>query len=315
MDEKSPILAAGVWIAAVLLAVSALAIAFSFVTGVVFAPIYAASALSLRKGIQWGGYGPALFHAVASLGLTNFALQQSSLQLGLAAAMSLGLAFVFLRAGHAAPDRSTWQAPAWIILALLFATYFVAFRVYTFPTVSMEPTILVGDTVLVRTRFNGKPARGQMIAFHYPVDRRQTFLKRIAGVPGDRIQIRRKELWVNGAAANEPYKRNLTEYFDSYRDHFPSEPNVELVPAGAAMLAKHVVNGEAVVPPGHYFVLGDNRDSSLDSRYWGFVPEEDIIGKPVTVLSSADLAADEVLQRRPTATLWRMRWRRLLLPL
>ena len=79
-----------------------------------------------------------------------------------------------------------------------------------------------------------------------------------------------------------------TEYIDSYRDNFPGEPNVHVAESAIDMLTNHVENGEVVVPPGYYFAMGDNRDSSLDSRYWGFVPRENIIGKPLIIYWSYD---------------------------
>ncbi len=93
---------------------------------------------------------------------------------------------------------------------------------------------------------------------------------------------------MNGKKLVEPYVVHKTEYTDSYRDNFPSEPNVHVSEGAAEMLEKHVQNGEVVVPPSRYFAMGDNRDSSLDSRYWGFVPRENIIGKPLIIYWSYD---------------------------
>ncbi len=136
--------------------------------------------------------------------------------------------------------------------------------------------------------------RGDIIVFRYPVDIRQTFVKRVVGIPGDRIKIVNKQVHLNGKPLNEPYKYHKTEYIDSYRDNFPGEPNTRLSESGTEMLTKHVVNGEVVVPPGAYFALGDNRDSSLDSRYWGFVPRENIIGKPVIIYWSYDAPTERL---------------------
>ena len=111
------------------------------------------------------------------------------------------------------------------------------------------------------------------------MDISQTFVKRCIGLPGDRIRLVDKNLILNGKAVTEPYVVHKAEYFDPYRDDFPI-PNVHIPSPASDMLRNHVVNGEVVVPPGFYFAMGDNRDHSSDSRYWGFVPRANIIGKP-----------------------------------
>jgi signal peptidase I len=165
----------------------------------------------------------------------------------------------------------------------------------------MEDTLLIGDHLLV-DKLAYAPAgpvtrhmlpytdikRGDIIVFRYPVDIRQTFVKRVMGVPGDHIRVKDKQVYLNGKRLNEPYVVHKTEYFDSYRDNFPGEPNVRLYEPGQSMLEHNVQNGEVIVPPTHYFAMGDNRDSSLDSRYWGFVPRENIIGKPLIIYWSYD---------------------------
>ena len=93
---------------------------------------------------------------------------------------------------------------------------------------------------------------------------------------------------------DRPYVYHKTEYFDPYRDNFPSEPSGGVLDRGLEMLEHHVVNGEVVVPPDSYFAMGDNRDISLDSRYWGFVPRDNIIGKPLIVYWSYDAPTDEL---------------------
>ncbi len=194
-----------------------------------------------------------------------------------------------------APPRSTVAEWTITILLLLFLTTFLV-QAFVIPTGSMEDTLLVGDHLLVDklSYAPGGPVskhlipylpvkRGDIIVFRYPVDISQTFVKRCMGVPGDRIRMVNKQVYLNGVKLDEPYKVNKTEYIDSYRDNFPGEPNANIYPGAIDMLEHHVVNGEVVVPPGYYFAMGDNRDSSLDSRYWGFVPRENIIGKPLII--------------------------------
>jgi signal peptidase I len=186
------------------------------------------------------------------------------------------------------------------ILLLLFGTATLV-QAYVIPTGSMEDTLLIGDHLLV-DKLAYAPSgpiskyilpyqdvkRGDIIVFRYPVDIKQTFVKRVMGVPGDRIRLENKEVYLNGKKLVEPYKIHKTEYIDSYRDNFPSQPNFPQYELGQNMLENHVVNGEVVVPPGMYFAMGDNRDSSLDSRFWGFVPRENIIGKPLIIYWSYD---------------------------
>ena len=192
------------------------------------------------------------------------------------------------------------------ILLLLFGTTTLV-QAFVIPTGSMEDTLLIGDHLLV-DKMSYAPSgavskhllpyedvkRGDIIVFRYPIDIKQTFVKRVMGVPGDRLRIESKQVYLNGKKLNEPYKYHKTEYFDSYRDNFPSEPNVRLPEPAQRMLTENVVGGEVVVPPGHYFAMGDNRDSSLDSRYWGFVPRENIIGKPLIIYWSYDAPTERL---------------------
>lgn len=192
------------------------------------------------------------------------------------------------------------------ILLLLFLTTTLV-QAFVIPTGSMEDTLLIGDHLLVDKLAYAPPGpvsryilpytqvkRGDIIVFRYPVDISQTFVKRCMGVPGDRIRIINKEVYLNGVKLDEPYKVNKTDYIDSYRDNFPSEPNVNVDVRAIDMLRNHVVNGEVVVPPNSYFAMGDNRDSSLDSRYWGFVPRENIIGKPLIIYWSYDAPTEDL---------------------
>lgn len=200
------------------------------------------------------------------------------------------------------------------ILLLLFATTSLV-QAFVIPTGSMEDTLLIGDHLLVdKLTYSPKGPvskyllpyqdvqRGDIIVFRYPEDIKQTFVKRAIGVAGDHIRIVNKQLMLNGKPAQEPYKYHKTDYFDSYRDNFPSEPNMRVYPGAEEMLNKHVkrstVNGEEIseiiVPDNCVFAMGDNRDSSLDSRYWGFVPRENIIGKPLIIYWSYESSTDRL---------------------
>jgi signal peptidase I len=204
------------------------------------------------------------------------------------------------------PPRGTIAEWTITILLLLFLTTTLV-QAYVIPTGSMEDTLLIGDHLLV-DKLAYAPSgpvsrwllpytdvkRGDIIVFRYPVDIRQTFVKRCIGVPGDRIRVVNKEVYRNGVKLDEPYKYNKTDYVDAYRDNFPGEPNVSVDRRAIDMLQNHTVNGEVIVPPNSYFAMGDNRDSSLDSRYWGFVPRENIIGKPLIIYWSYDAPTDQL---------------------
>ncbi len=220
------------------------------------------------------------------------------------------------------------------IMLLLFGTTNLV-QAFVIPTGSMEDTLLIGDHLLVDKLAYApsgpvskyvlpysEPKRGDIIVFRYPVDIKQTFVKRCIGVPGDHIRLINKQLILNGQPVNEPYVYHKSDLIDSYRDNFPSEPNTYMAEAANDMLANHVVNGEVVVPPGYYFAMGDNRDSSLDSRYWGFVPRGNIIGKPLIIYWSYDAPTEalsrpmmsldhllDLVEHFPSKTRWRRTFR------
>ena len=204
------------------------------------------------------------------------------------------------------PPRGAIAEWAITILLLLFLTTTLV-QAYVIPTGSMEDTLLIGDHLLV-DKLAFAPSgpiskhllpyspvkRGDIIVFRYPVDISMTFVKRAIGIPGDRIRVVNKEVYRNGVKLVEPYKVNKTDYIDTYRDNFPGEPNAFVDRRAVDMLQNHVVNGEVVVPPDTVFAMGDNRDSSLDSRYWGFVPRENIIGKPLIIYWSYEAPTDQL---------------------
>ena len=193
------------------------------------------------------------------------------------------------------------------IILLLFGTTTLV-QAFVIPTGSMEDTLLVGDHLLVdklayapggsMTKYvlpYEEPHRGDIIVFRYPINIKDTFVKRVIGVGGDRLKLVNKKVYRNGKMLDEPYVVHKTEYIDSYRDNFPSDPNVPLYPPAQAMLKDNVnKDGEVVVPAGFFFAMGDNRDSSLDSRYWGFVPRENIIGKPLIIYWSYDAPTEQL---------------------
>ncbi len=168
-------------------------------------------------------------------------------------------------------------------VVLIFATSMVA-QPFVIPTGSMESTLLVGDHLLV-DKLAYAPAgqvaplpyeqvqRGDIVVFRYPPNIRETYIKRVIGLPGDRIRMEHKQVYRNGAALTEPYTQHIFPGYDPGRDDMP----------------------ELTVPHDNYFALGDNRDNSSDSRVWGFVPRENIIGKPLVVLWSYDAPTEDLM--------------------
>jgi signal peptidase I len=186
------------------------------------------------------------------------------------------------------------------ILILLFGTTTLV-QAFIVPTPSMESTVMTGDHLLVDKLSYAppgsiaryflpytEPKRGDVIVFRYPMDISQNYVKRVMGVPGDHIRLVNKVVYLNGKPLTEPYAQHIFPNPDPYRDNFPTEPDGPVYDRAKQMLAEHVQNGEVIVPPDSYFAMGDNRDNSLDSRYWGFVPRENIIGKPLLIFWSYD---------------------------
>jgi signal peptidase I len=173
----------------------------------------------------------------------------------------------------------------------------------------MENNLLVGDHVLVDKLVYSPPGafsrhllpyrdvkRGDIIVFRWPPDITQNYVKRVIGMPGDRLRIVDKRLLLNGREVDEPYVVHKSGGNLPYRDNFPDQPGADVMEAGRAMQLRHVIDSELVVPSGAYFALGDNRDESLDSRYWGFVPRENIIGTPFLIWWSYDAPGERLLQ-------------------
>jgi signal peptidase I len=166
----------------------------------------------------------------------------------------------------------------------LFATTFVV-QAFKIPTGSMESNLLIGDHLLVNKFVYGlssgfwaklfpykEPKRGDVIVFKYPNSPEVAYVKRLIGMPGDKIEMTGRTMYINGQALKEDY----TQFIDpgSINDHF----------------------GPVEVPKDKYFAMGDNRDNSQDSRYWGFVPRDYILGKALVIYWSFETPRDEYLQ-------------------
>ena len=179
-----------------------------------------------------------------------------------------------------------WEWAKTIVLALLLAMFIRTFFIQAFkiPSGSMIPTLLVGDHILVNKLVYGVrnpitrnvwikgriPRRKEVIVFIFPENPKLDFIKRVIGLPGDRIEIRDKKVYVNGKLLKEPYVQH-------------TDPNI--LPASISPRDNF---GPVVVPQGHLFVMGDNRDQSYDSRFWGFVPIRDVKGKAFIIYFSWD---------------------------
>ncbi len=194
-----------------------------------------------------------------------------------------------------------------IAVIVVFVITFVvqAFRV---PSESMENTLLVGDFLLAdKFHFADDGGawgrilpyraiqRGDIIVFRYPVEPSTYFVKRVIGVPGDRIRLQGKAVFINGAPLKERYAIHGLRDRDPYRDDFPASTNFTNVDQRwRSELQRYISGGELMVPAHQYFVMGDNRDRSSDSRYWGFVPRSNILGRPLVIyLSVRGWAEDE----------------------
>ncbi len=190
--------------------------------------------------------------------------------------------------------REYIEAILWaVILALIIRTCII--QSFKIPSGSMEDTLLVGDYLLVNKFIYGvkvpftdlrlpalrAPKQGDVIVFKYPVDRSKDFIKRVIGVAGDEIRIRDKQVYVNGTPYKNPHEMHkdakILAAESSVRDNF----------------------GPVRVPVGSYFVMGDNRDNSYDSRFWGFVSKNDILGSAIIKYWSWD------------SDTWEVRWKRI----
>lgn len=196
-----------------------------------------------------------------------------------------------------------------VILAL-FGTSFVV-QAFKIPSASMETTLLIGDHLLVnKFIFGGTGAwydkllpyrelhRGDIIVFKYPYADHQHFVKRVIGLPGDHLKLVDQDLYINGKLLREPYVvHDPGAPYDPLNYNFPPPPSQFITsamqPEWAQEIRKHITGDEIVVPRGKYFAMGDNRDRSLDSRYWGFVDRDAIMGRPFLIYWSVEAASGD----------------------
>lgn len=216
------------------------------------------------------------------------------------------------------PEETPLEALASICTVIVIALFVFAFigQNFEIPSASMEKTLLIGDHLLV-DRVTLSPAtkwapfvhyrapqRGDIIVFLKPNPESPDLIlvKRVIGTAGDRIHLVQGIVYLNGVAQDEPYQQgpredgNMQHAFNPYRDSFPTvtpSDGEQLTESWRQELPTVIQNGEIVVPPGKVFAMGDNRTESLDGRYWGFVPVENIMGRPMFVYWSFKTPADQ----------------------
>ncbi|RMH79584.1 MAG: signal peptidase I [Acidobacteria bacterium] len=189
------------------------------------------------------------------------------------------------------------KVPRWLrelVIVLVVVLFIRAFLVqaYNIPSGSMKPTLLVGDFILVNKlvyRFT-EPQRGDMVVFRWPVDPRIDFIKRIVGVPGDRVQVVADRLFINGKEVPRRYLGEVLEDGNRkiiYQEELPNGVKYTIAHYENPLLPARTVYYE--IPEGYYFVMGDNRDNSEDSRYWGLLPRENIVGKAFVIYFSGNI--------------------------
>jgi len=195
-----------------------------------------------------------------------------------------------------------------LVTGLFIITFIV--QAFEIPSSSMENTLLIGDHVFVNreqfapaTKWLGSlmpyrdVRRGDIVVFLSPAEPGLYVVKRIIGVPGDRIHLRDAVVYRNGQKLDEPYViHSNTESENPYRDNFPAvAPNDynNLFPDWQLVLKQYIQGDDIVVPADSYFAMGDNRDVSYDSRFWGFIPKPNVIGRPLFIYWSFETPADQ----------------------
>ena len=210
-----------------------------------------------------------------------------------------------------------------VILALFIRTFVV--QAFKIPTGSMENNLLIGDHLLVNKFVLGPTTwpierallpigtirRRDVLVFKYPEEPDRDFIKRVIGLPGETLEVREKKVYINGSALDEPYAHYLTPAADESQYHEVTSFDVR------------ERYGPVTVPPNQYFMMGDNRDNSQDSRYWGFLPRENIKGRALLIYWSYEAGSQDYQDEGAGATIkglvsvfthffTRTRWDRML---
>jgi signal peptidase I len=221
-----------------------------------------------------------------------------------------------------------------IVIAVFVITFVV--QAFQIPSESMEKTLLIGDYLLVDKAHYAsqgswgwllpyrKINRQDIVVFRYPMNPQQHFVKRVVGVPGDHVRLVNKHVFVNGVKQDDEYATFNWEQHDKFRDNFPNGGLFaeKIASPWFVQAQKLVEDGQLIIPEGSYFVLGDNRDDSYDSRYWGLVPADHIVGRPLLIywsMGQLPSAAGESLTSGKLSTLAynivesvrELRWKRM----
>lgn len=201
----------------------------------------------------------------------------------------------------------TVQSLLYIIVVAIFIITFTV-QPFRIPSASMEPTLLVGDFLLVTKESPSTDTssevfapdrihRGDIIVFHYPLDPPMHLVKRVIGIPGDHLKLRGGHVYINDKPLSESYAVYRPTAPDDFRDNFPRFQSADpAIDSHWWIRMRNLIDdGELIIPAGNYFVLGDNRNDSEDSRYWGFVPRSYIVGKPLIIYFSLRETSDDPL--------------------
>src|ERR1700692_571877 len=202
---------------------------------------------------------------------------------------------------------------AGVLVTVLFIITFVL-QAFEIPSSSMEDTLLIGDHVFVNREQFAPPThwmgpllpyrdirRGDIVVFLSPEEKGLFIVKRVIGVPGDRIHLRDGAVYRNGVKLDEPYVEHKFGTYDPYRNNFPTVPPSRTYGVTSEdwqqTMSSYVQGEDIVVPQNSYFGMGDNRDVSKDSRYWGFIPRKNVIGRPMFIYWSFITPADQYQMR------------------